>query len=237
MYSNASRSMVLSDTIDQFGRLYNHCVRTYRKHYEWYRKYPSAYDVINHLVRLKKRTYYAWIKALPSQAVQDVVERIDRAYKLYFRNKKHGIKASKPRFKKIDHYKSFTLKQAGYKFLEDNKIRIGKRIYKYVKSREIKGDVKTVTIKRDSLGSLWLIIVTDYVRSEIKPSSGKSVGFDFGLKIFLVGSDKMTIDFPLFLKSQSVELKKLNRVLSRKKNGSNNRKKAKLNLVRFHQRI
>ena len=204
---------------------------------EWYRKPLSAIDLKNHLTKLKKRPYYAWIKELPSQSVQDVVERIEKAYKLYSRNKQHHIKTSRPAFKRIEHYKSFTLKQTGYKFLEDNKIRIGKRVYKYVKTRDIKGDVKTVTIKRDNLGNLWLVIVTDYIRSEIKPASGKSVGFDFGLKTFLVGSDKTTIDFPLFLKAQLNRLKKLSRCLSRKKKGSNSRKKAKRNLARFHQRV
>ena len=63
------------------------------------------------------------------------------------------------------------------------------------------------------------------------------MGFDFGLKTFFVGSDNTTIDFPLFLKSQLHKLKKLNRCLSRKKKGSNNRIKARLNLARFHQRV
>ncbi len=229
--------MVLSDTIDFFGVLFNYCIGTHKRYYQWYGKYLNAFDLNKHITKLKKRPHYAWIKVLPSQAVQDVVERIDKAYRLFFSNKKKRIKSSPPTFKNVTHYKSFTLKQTGYKFLEDNKIRIGKRVYKYFKSREIKGDVKTVTIKRDNLGNLWLVIVTDYVRSETKPTSGKSVGFDFGFKTFLVGSDNTIIDFPLYLKAQLKKLKKLSRCLSRKKKGSNNRIKARLNLARFYQRV
>ena len=165
-----------------------------------------------------------------------MTERIDKAYRLFFSNKKH-IKSSPPTFKGVGKYKSFTLKQAGYKFLEDNKIRIGKRVYKYFKSREIEGKIKTVTIKRDNIGNLWLIIVTDHQRSEYRPLTGKRVGFDFGMKHMLVGSDGTTVDSPLFLKSQYQEQKRLNRALSRKRSGSNNRKKAKLKLARFHQQV
>lgn len=234
---NAPRNRHLLGLLDGFGRLYNQCIGTHKRYYKWYGKYLSAVDLQNHIAKLKKRPYYSWIKELPSQAVQDVVQRIDKAYRLFFSNKKKRIKSAPPTFKSSYKYKSFTLKQAGYRLLEDNKIRIGKRVYKYFKSREIEGKIKIVTVKRDNVGNLWLIIVTDHQRSEYKPLTGKNVGFDFGMKHMLVGSDGTTIDSPLFLKSQYQEQKKLSRCLSRKKLGSNNRKKAKLKLARFHQRV
>ncbi len=73
-----------------------------------------------------------------SQAVQDITQRIDRAYKLFFKNLKRKIRTEPPSFKKIGKYKSFTLKQAGWKLNEsDNSIIIGKQRYRYAKSREI----------------------------------------------------------------------------------------------------
>lgn len=237
MYSNASRSTVLSDTIDLFGVLFNYCIGTHKRYHQWYGKYLNAIDLKNHIAKLKKRPYYAWIKTLPSQAVQDVVERVDKAFKLFFRNQKHHIKSAPPTFKKIKSYKSFTLKQAGYKFLGDNKIRIGKRIFKYFNSRPIEGDIKTVTIKRDNQGNLYLIVVTDHKRSERKSLSGKSVGFDFGMKHFLVGSDNTVIDFPLFLKAQLESLRKLYREFSRKKRGSNHWYVMKQRIAKLHRKI
>ncbi len=70
--------------------------------------------------------------------MQDITQRIDRAYKLFFRNLKHKIRTSPQSFKKVKKYKSFTLKQAGWKFDEaDNSIIIGGQRYRYAKSREI----------------------------------------------------------------------------------------------------
>jgi len=46
----------------------------------------------------------------------------------------------------VRQYKSFTLKQAGYKFLNDGRVKIQGRMYQYWDSHEIEGRVKTVTV-------------------------------------------------------------------------------------------
>ena len=53
-----------------------------------------------------------------AQAIQDVVQRIDKAYKLFFGNLKRRVKTSPPGFKKVKKYSSFTLKQTGWKLLD-----------------------------------------------------------------------------------------------------------------------
>src|SRR5437867_7130573 len=42
------------------------------------------------------------------------------------------------------------------KLLDGNRLRIGSTVYKFAKSREIDGAIKTVTIKRDTLGDLYV---------------------------------------------------------------------------------
>ena len=80
---------------------------------------------------------------------------------MFFRNLKHKIRTAPPSFKKIRKYKSFTLKQAGWKLLKDNIIEINKQKYKYFKSRDIEGIVKTITIKRDNLDDIYLYFVCE----------------------------------------------------------------------------
>lgn len=90
----------------------------------------------------------------------------------------------------ISRYKSFTLKQVGWKLNEaDNSIIIGKQRYRYAKSREINGTVKILTIKRDALGDIYLYFVCEAAENTVMARTGKSVGFDFGLKTFLTASD------------------------------------------------
>ena len=140
-------------------------------------KYISAHRMKKHLTKLKKTERFAHFTELGSQAVQDVAERQDTAYQRFFKwvKTRDGRRCGPPTFKKVKKYKSFTLKQAGWKLLGGNRIRIQGRVYKFIKSREIEGCIKTVTVKRDAVGDLWLCFS---VRLETYPSRGhaKSCG-------------------------------------------------------------
>ena len=67
--------------------------------------------------------------------------------------------------------------------------------------------------------------------------AGSSVGFDFGLKKFLVGSDGSVHLSPLFFKQNLKEVRRANRDLSKKKKGSHNRECARLHLARVHKHV
>jgi putative transposase len=187
-----------------------------------------------HIAKLRNRNPY-W-QLVGSQAVQDVCQRIERGYKLFFDHHKKGTRP--PNFKKTKKYKSFTLKQAGYKFLGGNRVKIGSKVYQFWNSQNIEGKIKTVTIKRVPTGDLYLVVVTDALgQAENKFKTGKIAGFDFGLKTFLTTSENEQIDSPLFLKANLRKLRKLSKALSSKRKGSNNRNKARLNLARLHEDI
>ena len=169
--------------------------------------------------------------------MQDVAERIGRAYKLFFKNLKRKIRSSPPSFKKVNKYKSFTLKQSGWKLDESTyTLTINGQNYRYFQSRRIRGKIKTVTIKRDSLGDIYVYFVTDAKDIEVKTRTGKSVGYDFGLKKFLTASDGEDVDSPLFFAQNSKHIKQASRKLSRKEKGSKNRQRAKLNLARLYKK-
>ena len=200
------------------------------------KKSIHVYALINHIAKIKKRAKFTWIAELPSQAVQDVARRIDKAYKLFFRNLKHSVKTAPPSFKPRRKYKSFTLSQAGYSF-NGNQIRIGEKHYGFHKSREMQGRIKTITVKRDDCGDFWIIVVTDYEKPMRGFTTGKSAGFDFGMKVFLTSSDGDDIEAPLFLKRNHDKRKSLCRSLSSKKRGSHNRSRAKTMLAKFYRTI
>lgn len=129
------------------------------------------------------------------------------------------------------------MKQSGYKLCADNQIKIGNRIFKYFKSQDIQGIIKTLTVKRDKLGDIYIHVVTDYVETRITPRTGEIVGFDFGLKIFLTASNGEDIESPLFFNFNHKAVRKASRNLSKKSKGSKNRRKALMNLARLHKRI
>jgi len=234
----SDKNAKLHKQINFAGLIYNHCIALHKKYYKIFGKYLDKNFLQKHLVKLKKLKKFSYLKKIGSQAVQDITDRIDKAFQLFFRNVKRKIKCSPPNFKKIKNYKSFTLKQkAGWKLDEENfSLTINGQNYKYFQSRRISGKIKTVTIKRDNLGNFYVYFVTDAKDSEIVTRTGKSVGYDFGLKKFLTASDGKDIENPLFFAQNSAAIKKACKNLSRKKKGSNNRRKSKLNLARIYKK-
>lgn len=232
------KNKFLHQQIDIAGLIYNHCIALHRKYYALTGKSLNKFVLMKHITKLKKLERYQHWNLVGSQAIQDIVDRIDKAYQLFFRNLKHKIHTAPPSFKKVKKYSSFTLKQAGWKLLDDNKIKIQGKVYKFSKSRDIPADVKTVTVKRDSLGDLYLYFV---VEEEVNPTNqamtGKSAGFDFGLKTFLTTSDSEEIESPLYYRQAMAELKTAQQNLARKVKFSNGWKKAKMVVTRLYQRV
>ena len=230
----ADRNRHLKRLINTSGRIWNHCIALHRRYYRLFKKHINKFALMKHLTKLRNKNPY-W-KRVGSQAVQDIVSRVDKAYRAFFKRHSKGVRP--PSFQKVRKYKSFTMTQAGYKFLGGNRIKIGSRVYQYWNSREIEGVIKTVTVKRSSIGEVFLSVVTTGPDAEIvKIETGKSAGFDFGLKTFLTTSDGGKIQSPQFLKARLKELARASKNHSRCKKGSANRERSRLALNRVYESI
>jgi putative transposase len=228
------RNRYLKRTINAAGMIYNHCIALHKRYYRLWGKHLHCAKLQAHIAQLRKRNSL-W-QSVGSQAVQDICQRIERAYQQFFQHHRKGVKP--PGFRKVKKYKSFTLKQAGYKFLGSNRVKIGNRIYQYWNSRSIEGTVKTLTIKRTPLGELFLVVVVDAGNEpRVKCETGKIAGFDFGLKTFLTCSDGYSIESPQFFKQSLSVVQKASRRYSQKINGSANQERARKHLVRQYEDI
>ena len=234
---NSNCNKKLKRQINAAGLIYNHCIALHRRYYRLWGKFLKKYDLQHHLVKLKKQKKFSYIKEIDAQAVQNIVERIDRAYNLFWSNKKRGVKASPPKFKKVRKYKSFTLKQHNWKLMqEQGKIIIKNQEYKYFQSRLVYGRIKTVTVKRDGVGDIYIYLVSDHQDDIIRFRTGESVGYDFGLKRFLTASNGKDIESPLFFARNSKIIKAKHRNLSHKQEHSHHHKEAQTDLARAYRK-
>ncbi len=122
--------------------------------------------------------------------------------------------------------------------MKDNVISLNGYNCKFSKNQIIqaKDKIKSLTIKRDNIGDFYICVSLE-TQKPTPITTGKSVGMDFGLKTFLTLSDNTTINAPLFyLKSLKI-LKTKQKALSLKANGSNNRKKARIQLAKLHIKL
>jgi len=236
LYKCENKTQHLNDLLYVAKDVYNHCIALHKRYYKLYNKSLNIFQLQKHITKIKKTHKKHWYK-LNSQSIQEITERIDKSYKLFFQERKRGNKEiSLPKFKSFRKYKSITYKTSGYQYFQ-NSIIIQNRTYKLFKDRQIIGKIKTITVKKDSIGD-WFICVS--VQENIEPSlqrTGKTVGLDFGLKTFLTTSDSEKKESPEFLKSDMAKYRKLSKSLSKKVKGSKNRRKARLALCRFHTKI
>ena len=229
----------LHRTIDISGIVYNHCIALHKRYYRLYGKHLNKYRLQKHLTKLKKREKHEYWGKVGSQAIQNITERIDEAYKKFFdyTKGKTKLRISPPNFKKVKKYRSFTLKgKAGYK-IDGNVISINGHKYKFWLSREISGIIKTVTVKRDHIGDFYICISLETKEQLVRAATGKSVGIDFGIKTFLTLSDSLEIEAPLYHLKYLKQIKKLNRNLSKKKKGSTQRAKVRQQLAKLHIKV
>lgn len=232
--------------ITRFGHVRNFAVKMMGRYYRLYGKTLTAYDLSNHIAKKKKRDCRTarMVEGLPSQAVQECIARVYKGLRNFFaycKRKKSGkvtTRVRPPKCRKASHNKSYTLLQAGYKFNADRtKVSLQGKWYGFFKSREIKGRIKRLTIKRDRSGDVWFVILTDWEDVQTMPKTGRAAGYDFGLKTFLTRHDGDKTEMPMFFKREMRKLAKLQKRLARKEKGSNHRRQARLAVARLHRRM
>jgi len=228
------RFKFLHALIDTAAEIWNWCIEQQRENYKATGKKIGKFDLIKSMTQAKNEMPH-W-RFLNSTAIQQIADRIEASYRLFFTRLKSKQKASPPKFRKRSKYKSITFKHSGWK-IQDNVICIQGVQFRFWKSREVEGKIKTVTVKRNVLGEFYIFIVTDK-SDEVPIRQGNiSVGMDFGLKTFLTLSDSTEIESPQFFKQGINSIRKASKQLSKKKKGSNNRFKAICNLFRKHEKI
>jgi len=219
----SKRDAHLIRQIHAAASIWNHSLALQKRYYRMFSKSLDTNRLMKHIARLRHKNEF-WQQP-GSQAVQDVIQRLDRSWKRFFSDPKAG----RPKFKKSRLYTSITLKQAGWKYLGENRIHIGKHNYKFALSRPVTGTIKTVTIKRDRAGDLWICfsVIEDVVLPEILSEDAVTapIGIDWGLKNTMNFSDsRAPVDSPLFLRQSMDELQTLQRRLSKRRHRNGGRR-------------
>jgi putative transposase len=175
----------------------------------------------NELPQLKKEL--PEFKQVQSQVLQDVLRRLDKAFKAFFRRLKTGEKPGYPRFQGKNRYDSFTYPQSGFS-LDGKYLKLSKVGNVRIKChRQMEGKVKTCTIIRKN-GKYYACFSCEI--EPVKHSTGKQIGVDLGVKHLAITSDGEFFEHPKYLRKSERKLKRLQRIVSRRKKGSNRLKKA-----------
>lgn len=213
--------------------VYNLCLEYRKLMYKQWGKSVSKNELQKQVKDLVKEV--EWLKPLHSQTLQDVTDRLEASYDRFF-NKGAGF----PKFAKRSRYHSFSFKQGVKRRAYDSE-RIGK-VYlpkigdvAFIKSQEYTGTIKNTKIIREADG--WYIaFAVETIQAPLQKATGH-IGIDVGLESFATLSTGAKIAPSHALRRRERRLKRLQRAVSRKTRGSNNRKKAVKRLAKEHLKI
>ena len=233
IFPSKAQSAKLDNTVNLCRELYNAALQERRDAYKLNRISLNYYDQANQLSEIKE--IRDDLKNVHSQILQDVLKRIEKAFKAFFSRVKKGVKAGFPRFKGKNWFDSFCYPQTGFS-LTGNKLNLSKIGKVKIKlSRAVVGKVKTLTIKNEC--GKWFAIFVVETAPEPLPKTGESVGLDAGISAFMTLSDGTEIDNFKYYEQSNPKLRLCQRRVARRKKGSHGRKKAVLLLKKTHQKI
>ena len=233
LYPTRNQRRLMERTLEQCRWVYNQTL-AYRKA-AWEREGRSAnwYETKRLLPQWKEDR--PTLKNVHSQVLQNVTERVDLAFKAFFRRVRAGEEPGYPRFKARGRYDSFTYTQSGFR-LAGNRLTLSKiGDVKVVLHRQVDGTVKTCCVRRASTGK-WFVTLTCEVEPERLPESTEQVGIDVGLHAFATLSTGEAIANPRFFRKEERALARAQRRMDREAKGTPERNKRRKVVSRIHER-
>ena len=231
--SHHQRTLLLQ-TLDTCRWVYNETLATRKSAWEQEQKSLSLYETNKLLTswKVEKPELYE----VHSQVLQNVQVRVDLAFQSFFRRVKAAQTPGFPRFRGQTRYDSFTFKQSGFS-VGDHRLVLSKiGSVKIVLHRPMEGKVKTLTVRRDSVGN-WYACFSCEVPEQPLPICENGIGVDVGLESFLTLSNGEKVANPRFFRKDEPALAKAQRRLSKAEKNTPERAKRRKVVAHIHQRI
>ena len=247
LYPNKQQEQVINKILGCYRFVYNHMLALKQQEYDDNKISLSLCDISKYFHNtLCKDEKYSWIKEqnthVMKQSIRQMMSAYDRFFKLHsgfpkFKTKKDRQSALFP-ITAISKSNTFETKHVSLvKSLKNIKFRCSDLYFKRLQT--YKDSIRSATMSKTKSGNYFLSILIDIPQDEIIKFKqiGGSVGIDLGVKDFVITSDGEIFENKHFFKKQENKIKKLQKQLSRKVKGSNNREKVRIKLAKVYERL
>ena len=235
-YPTAAQRLLLDRYFGTARWAWNHALERRSKAYRRRKESITGIDVSRAITQLKKTTRYAWIKHTPATVIVQRLRDQDAAFQNFFAGR-----ARYPRFKKRgsgDRIR-FQLDQRQV----DRMYRPGELLklpglgpLKLKWSRSPNGKPKMVTVRRDAAGAYFVSFACEELIQPL-PAAAGVVGVDTGITDLIVTSDGFKSGAGRHLAAKAARLARAQRVVSRRKKGSNRRRQAVARVAKLHRQV
>lgn len=186
------------------------------------------------LTEMKKMPEYSFLKEVDSTSLQSSLKDLDKAYDNFFKKKgkyprfkKKGIKDS---FRTINNYNSIRI--------ENGRIKLPKVGFLKTKGLPtIQGRILNATVSMTKNNKFFVSLCVETTSPQLLPKTGKVCGLDLGLKDYVIFDDGTKIENPKFYEKQLKRIVRHQRKLSRCKENSKNREKARLQVAKDFEKL
>ena len=244
LYPDEEQKLKLNQTFGACRFVYNNILGLRQSYFNVYEFKDKDLDIMDML-----KAFNPWLNEIGSQALCQSLNDLNKAYKNWFNSlsKITKQKSKAPKFKKKSDkqsYRDCMMKKNIFELLDiqNRKItvpKIGKIIYRcgYDFSKYGITKVCNITLKKSKTNKYFCSICCECEEPEKLPSNNFKIGFDLGIKDFLIDSDGIVIDNPKYFRTSQNKLTKEQRKLSKCIKGSNNYNKQKLKVALVHEKI
>ena len=193
---------------------------------------------------LLKDDNFIWLREQNTKVLKQAIRDMLTAYKNFFERhtgfprfkSKHDNKQScRFELRAISKRNIYTDYKISLANIKDVKFKCSKKYAEYLQKH--KDFIRQATLKKLPTREYYLSILVDGSLMKKVKESDKSVGIDLGIKDFVVTSEGEVFDNLHFKKKETNKIKRLQRQLSRKEKGSNNRTKARIKLAKVYKKI
>jgi len=241
LYPNRKQEERMGEAIEGCRRIWNMALEDRKARWQEERRSTTYWQQC--LMLTAETRENPAMRSMYIQTLQDVLRRVDRAFKKFFRGE-----GRLPRFKKHRGWGSFTYPQAynGSVRLDSQRRRlslskVGDVQMVIHRPIPVGAMLKTCTVKREPDGKWFACLVyngavplvdVDLPRVCISP-----LGIDLGLKSLITTSDGEKVEPPKFFRKSERRLARLHKSLSNKRPRSKNRGKARLKLSAQYSKV
>ena len=245
LYPNKSQTTMINKLLGCCRFIYNQCLARKIKSYEE-NGISENLSTLGHFVHheLLKDDNFIWLREQNTKVLKQVVKDVLSAYKNFFEQhtgypkfkSKHDNKQS-CRFElgaisKRNDYTTYHLSLAN---IRNVKFKCNEKYAQYL--QKYKSNIKQATLSKLPCGEYYLSILVDGGLTHKVKETNAAVGIDLGIKDFVITSEGEVFENLHFKKSEANKIKRLQRQLSKKQKGSNNRNKVRIKLAKVYKKI
>jgi putative transposase len=239
IYPSPGQQQALARTFGCARVVYNDCLRLRDACHAAGEKISDT-DVQRRVITLAKLTpERAWLGQVASVALVQACQDARRAYKNWFdslKDRRKGPKIRHPKPRRKHGRQSIRLTRNGYA-LHGEQLYVAKvGDLKVEWSRVLPSTPSSVTVIREPDGRYYASFVVQRDAAPL-PACDREAGIDLGLTSLVVTSDGETVANPRFYRAAQRRLRRAQRVLSRRQEGSANRARARHRVAVLHRKV